>query len=61
MPAGGLNGFGVAGIGVAHDRQAWIGREHSLESEGRLRGTVRHDDLPGVLGKADPDPTPVVE
>ena len=53
--------LGVAGVEVAHDAHAGVGREHALEALRRLVGAVGDDDHAGVDRVADPDAAAVVD
>ena len=51
----------VAGVGVAQDARARVGRQDALQLVRREVGAVRHDDHAGMLGVADPDAAAVVD
>ena len=51
----------VAGVGVAHDAGARIGRQHALEPLGHLVGAVGDDDHARVDRVADADAAAVVD
>ena len=61
MLARGVERLVVAGVGVAHDARAGIGREHALEPLRRVVGAVGDDDHAGVDRVADPDAAAVVD
>ena len=53
--------FWVARIGMTHDTHARVGGQDTFEAAGCFGGTIGDDDLPGVLGEANPYAAPVVE
>ena len=58
---GGRDRLRVAGVGVAEDARARIGREHALEPLGHLVAAVGDDDHARVDRVADPDAAAVMD
>ncbi len=48
-----LNRLRITRVCMSNDAHAGIGREHTLQSPGRFRCAIGHDDLPGMLTVAD--------
>ena len=53
--------LGIAGVGVAHDAEPGIARQHALELLVRLARAVGDDDHAGVQRVADADAAAVVD